>query len=58
MDKFKEKTMKDYTAWDLNCPYVCRRYKEGRKLIKMFKRKARRILKREIDKEQEWKKNG
>ena len=21
MDKFKEKTMKDYTAWDIDCKY-------------------------------------
>lgn len=48
MDLFKEKTIKDYTAWDLNCPYICRRYKEGRKLIKIFKRKARRTLKQEL----------
>lgn len=49
MDKFKEKTIKDYTAWDLNCPYVCRMRKTRNKLIKIFKRKARRNLKREID---------
>jgi len=48
MDRFKQETMKDYTCWDLNCPYICRRYKTGRKLIKIFKRKARRNLKRNI----------
>jgi len=52
MDDFKKETMRDYTAWDLNCPYICKRYKEGRKLIKIFKRKARRKLKRDIKTEE------
>ena len=51
MDLFKEKLMPDYTSWDLNCKYVCRRYKEGRHLIKIFKRKVRRNLKQELRKE-------
>lgn len=49
MDKFKEKTMKDYTAWDINCPYICRMRKTRNKLKNIFKRKARRNLKREIN---------
>lgn len=43
--------MKDYTAWDLNCPWVVNRAKEGKELIKIFKRKARRNLKQELRKE-------
>jgi len=48
MDKFKEKTMKDYTASDVNCPFVCIKHKTRVKLKKIFKRKARRNLKRDI----------
>ena len=51
MDKFKEKTMYDYTSWDLNCPYVCKSGKFRSKLIKIFKRKARRKLKNDLRKE-------
>lgn len=53
MDRFKKETIKDYTAWDLNCPYVCRKRQTKNKLRTIFKRKARRILKRNIQKEQE-----
>jgi hypothetical protein len=52
MDKFKQNTIKDYTAWDLNCPYICRMRKTRNKLRNIFKRKARRKLKvdlKEID---------
>lgn len=51
MDKFKEKTMEDRTSWDVDCPFVCMKRKTRQKLRTIFKRKARRILKREIDKE-------
>lgn len=52
MDKFKEKTIKDYTAWDVLCPFVCIKHKTRIKLKKIFKRKARRNLKRNIDLEE------
>lgn len=46
MDELKKETVKDYTAWDLNCPrYV--KPKGGHKLKKIFKRKARRKMKKE-----------
>ena len=51
MDKFKEKTFTDYDAWDIRCPFVCRKTKTRQKLINIFKRKARRILKQELNKE-------
>lgn len=51
MDDFKRKTMKDYTISDLNCPQIVKRTKEGRKLMKIYKRKARRGLKRDLKKE-------
>lgn len=50
MDKFKEKTMKDYTAWDIDCKYNARNWNERNKKLKaIFKRKARRNLKRNIN---------
>lgn len=51
MDKFKEKTIKDYTAWDINCPYICRMRRTRNKLRNIFKRKARTNLKRELKRE-------
>lgn len=37
MDKFKEKTIKDYTAWDINCPYrgikVCNEWQKFENFI-------------------------
>lgn len=48
MDDFKKATFKDYTAWDLNCQWVIVRNRQ--KLEKIFKRKARRKNKRELDK--------
>ena len=51
MDDFKRKLMKDYTAWDINCPYICRKRKTENKLKNLFKRKARRNLKAELNKE-------
>lgn len=47
MDKFKEKTIKDYTAWDIKCPYIGSR-KWKIKLKKIFKKKARKRLKRDV----------
>lgn len=51
MDKFKEKTMKDRTASDVDCPFVCMKRKTRQQLRTLFKRKARRILKRELKRE-------
>lgn len=49
MDELKKETVKDYTAWDLNCPrYV--NIKNRQKLEAKFKRKARRKLKRNLKK--------
>ena len=49
MDDMKKATIKDYTAWDLNCPqYII--VKNRQKLEKIFKRKARRKNKKELDK--------
>ena len=45
-DLLKKLTNKDYTAWDLNCPQWVR-VKNRQKLEAIFKRKARRRLKRE-----------
>lgn len=49
MDDFKKATSKDYTAWDLNCPRFVR-VKNRQKLEAIFKRKARRKLKKALDK--------
>ena len=49
MDKFKEKTIKDYTAWDLNCPRLVN-IKNRQKIESMFKRKARRKAKENLKK--------
>ena len=57
MDDFKKKTVKDYTAWDLNCPHICRKTRLTNKLKLIFKRKARRSLKREIEMEEKDEKN-
>lgn len=51
MDKFKETTMKEYTASDVLCPFVCIRHKTRVKLKKTFKKSARRKLKQELRKE-------
>lgn len=52
MDKFKEKTIKDYTAWDIDCKYNTKTYDRRHQRIKnIFKRKARRNLKRELNRE-------
>ena len=52
MDKFKEKTIKEYISWDINCPFVCRKRSTKKKLITIFKRRARRILKQELKHEE------
>lgn len=50
MDNLKKETVKDYTAWDLNCPrYV--RVKNRQRLEAIFKRKARRAAKQRLKKE-------
>lgn len=49
MDELKKETVKDYTAWDLNCPrYVT--IKNRQKLEAQLKRKARRKFKRNLKK--------
>lgn len=47
MDYLKKATVKDFTAWDLNCPRIV---KPDNKLRKKFIRKARRKLKKMLDK--------
>ena len=50
MDYMKRATCANYTAWDLNCPRVV--YVRNRqKLEAMFKRTARRTLKKDLKKE-------
>ena len=39
MDNFKKDTVKDYTAWDLNCPRFVK-VKHRQKLEAIFKRKS------------------
>ena len=50
MDNFKKATVKDYTAWDLNCRKICPHDKSSNKLEKRIKRKARRIFKQNLKK--------
>ena len=49
MDDLKRATCKDYTAWDLNCPQFVQ-VKNRQRLEAIFKRKARRKLKKALDK--------
>ena len=51
MDNLKKETVKDYTAWDLNCPKVVK-VKKRQKLEAIFKRKARHKIKQELRKKQ------
>lgn len=51
MDKFKEKTFKDYDAYDIRCKFVTRHQSSRKNDINMAKRKARRKLKQELGKE-------
>ena len=50
MDNFKKATVKDYTAWDLNCRGICPHDKSSNKVEKRIKRKARRSLKQNLKK--------
>ena len=50
MDNFKKATVKDYTAWDLNCRSICPHDKSSNKLEKRIKRKARRSFKQNLKK--------
>lgn len=47
MDELKKETVKDYTAWDLNCNGIVR-VKGRQKLEAIFKRKARRKAKQRL----------
>lgn len=51
MDELKKRTVKDFTAWDLNCPKVVVKSKGRHKLKAILKRKARRQMKRELREE-------
>ena len=50
MDNLKKETVKDYTAWDLNCPRFVK-VKNRQRLEAIFKRKARRVAKQRLKKE-------
>ncbi len=47
MNELKLRTHKNYTAWDLNCPRIVH-IKNRQKMEAMFKRAARRQMKREL----------
>lgn len=49
MDDLKKETVKDYTAWDLNCK--CTGMKKRQKLEAIFKRKARHKIKQKLRRE-------
>ena len=49
MDDLKKETVKDYTAWDLNCK--CTGIKKRQKLEAIFKRKARHKIKQLLRRE-------
>lgn len=54
MDDFKRKTFNDYTSWDMDwCKRNSRNAKTRKKLSDLFKRKARRKLKAELNKQKE-----
>lgn len=48
-DEMRRSTHKDYTAWDLNCHRFVT-VKNRQKLEAMFKRKARRKMKKNLKK--------
>ena len=48
MDNFKKATVKDYTAWDLNCKKICPHDKSSNKLEKRIQRKPRRIFQQKL----------
>ena len=45
MDNFKRETVRDMTAWDLNCRSIMPHTKSKNELEKKIKRKARRKYK-------------
>ena len=48
MDLFKRKNIKDATAWDWNCPFVCKRQKgDTKRLHKLSRIRLKRDLKKE-----------
>ena len=47
---WKKETSKDYTSWDLNCRHVVPHKKHHNRLERIFKRKNRRKVKKEVDK--------
>lgn len=50
MDLFKKANIKDATAWDWNCPLICRRNKnDTQKLHRHSRRKLKRDLAKEIN---------
>ena len=49
MDNLKKETVKDYTAWDLNCKFA--RMRSRQKLEAIFKRKARHKIKQLLRRE-------
>ena len=49
-DELKKRTTRDYTAWDLNVPTIVHIHNR-QKWEAMFKRKARRKMKRELRRE-------
>lgn len=52
MDKLKEKTINDYTSYDIGCKYNTKTYnRRNNKLKNIFRRKARRNMKQELRKE-------
>ena len=45
---WKKETSKDMTAWDLNCKWIRPHKEKHNKLEKIFRRKARRKIKKEL----------
>lgn len=47
MDDFKRKNIKDATAWDWNCPFVCKRQKgDSQRLRQLARTRLKRSLKK------------
>lgn len=53
MDDFKRETRYDYSAWDMNWKCIKKNARTRKKLSDLFKRKARRKLKTELNKQKE-----
>lgn len=52
MDILKEKTIKNYTGWDIDCKYNSRNWNNRNKKLKtVFKKAAKRKLRNELRKE-------